>query len=32
LPHPLQFYKKLSTSLQGVVWKTEDDMQKQEAK
>lgn len=27
-----KFYKKLSTSLQGVVWKTEDDMQKQGAK
>jgi hypothetical protein len=32
LLHPLQFYKKLSTCLEDVVWKTEDDMTKQEAK
>jgi hypothetical protein len=32
LLHSLQFYKKLSTCLEDVVWKTEDDMTKQEAK
>lgn len=32
LLNPMQFYKKLSTSLDDVVWKTEEDMIKKEAK